>query len=139
MKKEEIKIYNSKRYKERRDKYINQLGGKCVNCETSDNLEFDHINPSDKSFDIGEYLKGDEDKLKTEILKCQLLCKTCHKKKTSIDKFNKYCKHGHEMTDENTYLRYRSNGQRDRRCRLCQNITLQKWRTARKVKTDKIN
>jgi len=66
----------------------------CVDCGESDLLvlEFDHIDPSKKSFTIGggatnRYnTKFDFDTIKKEIDKCRILCANCHKRKTSKDK-----------------------------------------------------
>ena len=60
------------------------LGGKCVVCGTTEHLEFDHIDPKTKSFDITRYVNGGKSKhiFMEELKKCQLLCVECHKKKT---------------------------------------------------------
>ncbi len=61
------------------------LGGRCVSCRTREELEFDHVNPATKSFNIGQHLgKYSEKKLEEELAKCQLLCKDCHRKKTGV-------------------------------------------------------
>ena len=65
---------------------IEMLGGKCVGCGTTENLQFDHIDRKQKSFTIGKRLEYSlEDKLIPEAKKCQLLCKTCHQIKTTIN------------------------------------------------------
>lgn len=65
-----------------RQRLISMLGGKCAHCGSTENLEFDHLNPSDKEYKISEILDFSEDKLQEEAKKCQLLCKKCHHKKT---------------------------------------------------------
>lgn len=60
------------------------LGGKCVQCGSKDNLEFDHIDPKTKLFNICSSDLS-KDKLRDELAKCQLLCKRCHLKKTYTD------------------------------------------------------
>ena len=65
---------------------IEMLGGKCVGCGTTENLQFDHIDRKQKLFTIGKRLEYSlEDKLIPEAKKCQLLCKTCHQIKTTIN------------------------------------------------------
>ena len=78
------------RYYENRRQCIDKLGGKCVECGVTENLQFDHINPLEKSFAISETLhfslkKKKEVKFDEELNKCQLLCPTCHMEKTKND------------------------------------------------------
>jgi hypothetical protein len=54
------------------------LGGKCARCGTTENLEFDHIDPSTKVFAISAELSRAWAALVQEASKCQLLCKPCH-------------------------------------------------------------
>ena len=59
----------------------------CVRCGIADIrlLEFDHIDPSTKSFSIARGLTStlSWDKILAEISKCQILCANCHKLKTA--------------------------------------------------------
>ena len=65
---------------------IEMLGGKCVGCSTTKNLQFDHIDRKQKEFTIGKSLDYSlENKLIPEAKKCQLLCKKCHQIKTTIN------------------------------------------------------
>jgi 5-methylcytosine-specific restriction endonuclease McrA len=64
--------------KEAREK----LGGRCVICGTTENLEFDHIDPGTKSFSLGGR-RPNRAAWDTEVAKCQLLCYEHHKEKTS--------------------------------------------------------
>lgn len=65
---------------------IEILGGKCVGCGVTHNLQFDHIDRKQKSFTIGKMLESSlENKLIPEAKKCQLLCKYCHQIKTTIN------------------------------------------------------
>ncbi len=78
------------RYYENRRQCIDKLGGKCVECGVTENLQFDHINPLEKSFAISETLHFSpkmkkEVKFDEELNKCQLLCPTCHMEKTKND------------------------------------------------------
>lgn len=75
-------------YYRRKQEFITILGGKCVDCGCVDNLEFDHINPKEKSFNISKNYSKNYDELLKEVLKCALRCKDCHKIKTEdIDGF----------------------------------------------------
>ena len=65
---------------------IEMLGGKCARCGATGYLEFDHINPDEKSFLINP--SYNMEKLKPELKKCQLLCYPCHMEKTKEDFLN---------------------------------------------------
>ena len=73
--------------RERYDKYrahgIKALGGKCASCgaDNHDDLHFDHIDPSTKSFEVADKTNLSLGKWVAEVAKCQLLCSGCHKKK----------------------------------------------------------
>tara|TARA_B100000131_G_C17801676_1_gene485799 strand:+ start:105 stop:560 length:456 start_codon:yes stop_codon:yes gene_type:complete len=71
-------------YSERVQEYKTLLGGKCVVCGTTERLEFDHIDPKNKLFNITRYATGGKPKdvFMEELKKCQLLCYSCHKNKT---------------------------------------------------------
>lgn len=61
---------------------FNFLGGKCVQCGSTEKLEIDHINPEEKSFTLTDYTLQPWWKTVKELKKCQLLCKKCHKEKS---------------------------------------------------------
>lgn len=73
-----------KYYWDNRNYVIDYLGGKCTACGTTEDLEFDHIDPTTKEFEMSKPLsrKNLPEGYMTELDKCQLLCKACHKKKT---------------------------------------------------------
>jgi hypothetical protein len=82
---------------------LEKLGGKCVECGCTETLEFDHIDPSTKSFNISAgYLKPIE-VLEEELSKCQLLCNKCHIEKSKKDsKFRpKSCAGGRPLKYKN--------------------------------------
>lgn len=115
--------YMHNRRTDRKNKLKKLLGSKCIVCGNSKNLQFDHIHREEKSFTIVNALDGKWERLLGEIKKCQLLCKECHKKKTSIDVM---AKHG-------TDARY-SHRKYPCRCDLCKltHATWKKtWRTKR--------
>lgn len=75
--------YMKNRWEERRAKAIEKLGGKCVKCGTSSNLEFDHILPETKKMTIARASSMNEKFFWEEVAKCQLLCKSHHIEKTA--------------------------------------------------------
>ena len=64
---------------------IEKLGGKCVECGCTETLEFDHIDPSAKSFNISAGYHKPKEVLEEELSKCQLLCNKCHIEKSKKD------------------------------------------------------
>lgn len=82
--------------KQRRQEWF-AINGPCAICNSDKNLEVDHINPATKITSVVWSWK--EDRRLVELLKCQVLCKVCHKKKTareqsklrSIPLVNKRC------------------------------------------------
>lgn len=73
-----------------RQKFIRRLlrVSKCAMCGFNDPiaLEFDHVNPKDKSAEISQLIsKGSSmEKLKNEIRKCRIICANCHAKHTHM-------------------------------------------------------
>jgi predicted HNH restriction endonuclease len=60
---------------------IKLLGGKCQRCGWYGNqaaLQFHHTNPLEKDFIIGNAANKSWDFIKTEVVKCILLCANCH-------------------------------------------------------------
>lgn len=77
---------SSNYWKKRRDKrkaeLFQLLGGKCSKCGSKNNLQFDHIDPKTKSYHVLDQNHLFDQNIQSEIDKCQLLCKDCHKQKT---------------------------------------------------------
>jgi hypothetical protein len=65
---------------------LEKLGGKCIKCGATDKLEFDHIDPSIKSFNISSGYHKPKEEMENELSKCQLLCNKCHCEKTKKNK-----------------------------------------------------
>lgn len=82
-----MKEYMLKRYHTRRNLLLDSLGAKCSKCGSVDrnDLEVDHIDRTQKTFDVARLWSVNEKLFKSEIDKCQLLCSTCHKSKTLVD------------------------------------------------------
>ena len=73
-------------YRDKRKSYcIEYLGGKCVKCGTTHNLQFDHIKREGKKYEITRKLTNKFDNIKEELDKCQLLCAPCHLDKTASE------------------------------------------------------
>jgi hypothetical protein len=64
--------------KRRRAAALASLGGICVGCEATEKLDFDHVDPATKLFDISSGLQKRADIFWAEVAKCQLLCRPCH-------------------------------------------------------------
>lgn len=86
-----------------REILIEKLGGKCVECGCTETLEFDHIDPSTKSFNISAGYHKPKEVLEEELTKCQLLCNKCHIEKSKKDaKFRpKSCAGGRPLKYKN--------------------------------------
>ncbi len=104
--KEYMRVYMAHRYRRRRNQAIKELGGKCVKCGTSKNLQLDHIKPETKKFAIGARLAGvSEQKFKAELAKCQLLCEECHIEKSIIERGHKIAKGTHGTVSSYRYCK----------------------------------
>lgn len=88
--KDEINRKRRERKAKHKKHVIDMLGGCCVGCGTTQNLQFDHIDRTTKSCNVTQLLAGKLDKLVEEAQKCQLLCDNCHRTKTLI---NHDCNH----------------------------------------------
>ena len=76
--------YMRKRYHRKRKEWIDSQGGKCKTCGSVEKLEIDHIDPETKELSVGQLWSLAESKRLPELLKCQVLCYTCHKLKTRV-------------------------------------------------------
>jgi len=84
--KEKVREERREQHKERKSYCIEYLGGKCVKCGTTHNLQFDHIKREGKKYEITRRLSNNLNNLKEELDKCQLLCYDCHKIKTKSER-----------------------------------------------------
>jgi hypothetical protein len=82
---EQMNVYMKARYKRKREEALQYLGGVCIKCGSSENLQFDHIDRDTKECTIADCLLWAKDRLIKELDKCQLLCAKCHQSKTLID------------------------------------------------------
>ena len=77
-----MRTYMLNRYHEKRKQAIERLGGQCVDCGATENLEFDHADAKLKSFNIARIWSYKRERLEVELAKCVLRCKSCHLAKT---------------------------------------------------------
>lgn len=76
-------VYMSERRKNRRNQLIEMSGGRCVKRGSTDDLNFDHKDPKERTFRLtGDALDKAWKKVLEEWGKCQLLCRKCHHRKT---------------------------------------------------------
>ncbi len=81
-----MRCYLKRRYAERFQAAVRQLGGCCVQCGSTAELQFDHIQPHTKSFEISDKIAQYAwRRIESELQKCQLLCFQCHVEKSKID------------------------------------------------------
>lgn len=78
-----MREYMRNRYHSKRNSLIQELGGKCKKCGTTEGpLHIDHIDASKKTFRAADVHSVSDKKLKEEKKNFQLLCNDCHKAKT---------------------------------------------------------
>jgi 5-methylcytosine-specific restriction endonuclease McrA len=79
------RTYQLARYHRRKEAAKRFLGGKCVRCGATEQLEVDHVDPAQKSFNISNLWAVTEDRFYAELRKCQLLCRPHHLEKTAAE------------------------------------------------------
>lgn len=81
--------YKKKRYDERKIKLLKMYGEKCNECGSNKNLEFHHVDPKTKLFDVTTSLGSRSWKvIENEVKKCKLICKNCHQLENIIQAGN---------------------------------------------------
>lgn len=85
--KEQRRVYQAQYRQKRRDTAIKLLGGACVVCGTTENLEINHIDPTTKSFTLSRW-DGKASDYWEEVKKCNLLCKAHHDEETARQKLS---------------------------------------------------
>lgn len=114
------------RYHRQRAEKIQELGGKCVDCGSTEELEFDHIVASTKEFGIAKEWSKNREDFEKELEKCQLLCKECHSKKSrEKGDYGRLARHG-------TYWMYRKYKCRCEPCVKANSETIQSWKAKSK-------
>lgn len=95
----ECKVCNQRQTrKTRRKKAIKLKGNVCKECqsviEDVEKSAFHHRNPEEKSFNLsGNNFARSWDSIKSELSKCNLLCKNCHRAKHCTG--SEFCNHNH--------------------------------------------
>lgn len=80
--KEYLKIYQRNWMRNRRRQYFKDK--QCCKCGSRDHMELDHIDPALKvEHKIWSWSKRRRDE---ELLKCQILCRACHKRKSALER-----------------------------------------------------
>jgi hypothetical protein len=90
--------YLNKRRREQRQKMIQHLGGKCIGCGSTEDLQFDHIDRKEKTENISKLLGYSDERVLLEVNKCQLLCQQCHQYKTTINHDTNKLAEGYRVT-----------------------------------------
>lgn len=76
----------AKRYHDKRNALINELGAQCSMCGTKEGpFDIDHISWKRKKMRAADVHSVNEEAVNKEKKNFQLLCKDCHKTKTSED------------------------------------------------------
>jgi hypothetical protein len=112
--------YMKARWERRRKQAVEYLGGKCVKCGSEDELEFDHIDPSTKTYTVASASSRNEVVFWAEVDKCQLLCKPHHVEKTTLENG---VEHGGGVS-----------GKKNCKCQPCKNRKNEYMRTWKKTK-----
>ena len=89
-----VKEYRRRYYEEGRARLIAVVGDCCIRCSSTEQLEFDHIDPATKSFNIKHSMSATDPDVLAELMKCQLLCRDCHYAKTRADILARGFTHG---------------------------------------------
>lgn len=102
---EYMREYMKKKYHSRMIEAKTYLGNKCISCGAVDNLQIDHIDWKNKKYTVSQMAYLAFETLKTELDKCQLLCETCHNKKSAADRRER--KFGQPNQPHGTFWRYK--------------------------------
>lgn len=106
--------YMKLRYQKRRQNAIEYLGGKCVDCNSLQHLEFDHIDRSTKLMTVAKASSLSEERFWNEVNKCVLRCTECHLVRTKAQgALNDVLRHtvcmcGKEFHTKNAYAGHKT-------------------------------
>lgn len=108
--------------KKRRDSWLIE-NGPCILCNSWENLEVDHIDPSTKSIEPARIWSLSAPKRTLELSKCQVLCDKCHLEKTRSELAY--------IPPHGTRARYSRKDEHKCRCSLCREASSQYERIRR--------
>lgn len=111
------RVYHLRRYRKFMKRVHAILGAQC-SCGARRDLQVDHRDPSKKRFTVSKAWGRPWPDVLRELKKCQILCRSCHKKKTSKEQIGP---HG-------TWGRYRNGRCRCQVCRSFVSAYVAKWR-----------
>lgn len=112
-------------YRKRRQAAIQLLGGKCVQCGATSNLQLDHIDPKTKTLDFGKSSSCSKAKWDAELKKAQLLCASCHIRKTREERGQKDARQTHGTLSSYRYCKCQ-------KCKAAHAEYTRKYREARR-------
>ncbi len=79
------------RYHKRRKEALEYLGNRCVDCYSTEQLEFDHVDQTQKEFAISRVIgSAPWSKITKELDKCVLRCESCHAYHTAFQKLKNF-------------------------------------------------
>lgn len=87
--KSQVSTWNKANHRTKKDKVLAYLmDHPCVDCGETDPvvLEFDHVDPSTKTGTVSNLIRQHQpwSRVEAEILKCDVRCANCHRRRTSI-------------------------------------------------------
>lgn len=86
--------YHRERRQRMRAEWIEQGGGACVQCDSTDGLKIDHIDPEAKSYEISAIWNRAVEVRVAELAKCQILCRSCHQEKARLEQIGPHGRPG---------------------------------------------
>lgn len=128
--KEKQREYQKKWIAQRRRDYL--LGKECFNCGSKEDLQLDHIDPSQKRYNPAQLWGMSElnENRIAELDKCQILCLPCHEEKTfgvggdlhsimTTTSDTMVCGRGHDMNKGGFKRNVQKSGFTSRQCLYC--------------------
>ena len=97
--------YMIKRYHQRRDELVKRLGGKCLWCETKENLQLDHKDKNKKNVEPARLMSLSKIRFEAEIPLLQLLCAKHHGEKTAEENGKKRARGTHGTLSSYRYCK----------------------------------
>jgi hypothetical protein len=77
--------YMRKRLNRIRAEAIEQRGGKCERCGSTDHLKFKYIKQNNKDVRVSQLWSLAREYLEAQLLRCELLCDSCAKNKKHLE------------------------------------------------------